>query len=97
MRALPGQRDTLLDSLLSAAEAVNDLDGGYLYVVSRASDDADAVWVCEAWRSGADHRASLDHSAVRALIMAAGPLIAEIPPSIELIPLGSKGLPDSAI
>ena len=67
MHALPGQRDALLDILLSAAEVVNDLDGGYLYVVSRASDDSDAVWVCEAWRSGEDHRASLDHSAVRAL------------------------------
>mgnify|MGYP001167312425 CR=1 FL=1 len=96
MRAHPGQRDALLDYLLRGAAALNDLDGCALYVVSSAPDDPDAIWVYEVWRSEADHRASLDHPAIQALIAAARPLIAEMPVRIEVTPVGGKGLPDRA-
>jgi quinol monooxygenase YgiN len=96
MRAHPGQRDALLDYLLSGVAALEELDGCYLYVVSRAPDDPDAIWVYEAWRSAADHRASLEHPAIQAAIAAARPLIAEMPVRIEVTPVGGKGLPDDA-
>lgn len=96
MRAQPGQRDALLEHLLRGAAQLHDLDGCYLYVINRAPDDPDGIWVNEIWRSEADHRASLEHPAIQALIAAARPLIAEMPVRIEVTPVGGKGLPDRA-
>lgn len=93
-QAHPGQRDALLAILLDAADRLHALAGCYLYVVSRAPDDPDGVWVTEIWRSQADHQASLEHAALQALITAGRPLIAAMPVRIEFTPLGGKGLPD---
>lgn len=92
-RAQPGQRDALLDHLLRGAEALRDFEGCYLYVIGAAMDDPDGVWVTEVWRSQDDHQASLALPAVRDVIAAARPLIADMPERIEVTPLGGKGLP----
>lgn len=96
MRARPGQRETLLGHLLRGAAELNALDGCYLYVVSRAPDDPDGIWVYEVWRSEVDHRASLEHPAIQSLIASARPIIAEMPVRIEVTPVGGKGLPEGA-
>lgn len=41
--AQPGQRDALVALLLQAAEALQELDGCYLYVVNSDPNDPDAV------------------------------------------------------
>ncbi|MFN8450127.1 MAG: antibiotic biosynthesis monooxygenase family protein [Anaerolineae bacterium] len=95
LKAQPGQRDALVDYLLRAAELVPEIDGCYLYVINKAVDDPDTIWITEAWRSRADHQASLGSEAVRAIITAARPLIAEAGGGFEVIPVGGKGLPKS--
>jgi quinol monooxygenase YgiN len=93
-QAQPGRRDALLDHLLKAAAMMPEVKGCYLYVINRDPADPDGIWVYEAWRSPEDHRASLEHEAVIALISAARPLIADMPQRYELTPVGGLGLPD---
>jgi quinol monooxygenase YgiN len=88
----PGQRGALLGYLLEAANAMRDLDGCYLYVVSSAPDDPNGIWVYEAWKSQTDHQASLSLEATQALIAKARPLIADMSNRVEHTPLGGKGL-----
>lgn len=93
VRAHEGQAEALLGHLLEAARQLSELDGCYLYVVSRATDDAHGIWVTEVWRSTADHQASLEHAAIQALITVARPLIAGMSDRTEFTPVGGKGLP----
>jgi quinol monooxygenase YgiN len=95
LKTHPGQRKMLVGHLLSAASLLQVLEGCYLYVISRATNDPDTMWVTEVWRSQDDHRASLNHEAVKALITAARPLLAEPPSGFEVAPVGGKGLPTS--
>lgn len=55
------------------------------------SDDLDTIWVFEAWRDEAAHRASLDTPAVRGVIERVLPLIAERD-GAKLEPAGGAGL-----
>ncbi len=91
--AQPGQREALLAALLRGAEMLSKLEGCYTYIISRASDDADAIWVTEVWRSAVDHQASLSHEAIRTLITEARPLIAGMSDRTEFEPVGGKGVP----
>lgn len=93
--AYTGQREALLSALLRGAEILGDLEGCYAYIVSRATDDEDSVWVTEVWWSQADHQASLAHEAIRTLITEARPLIAGMSDRIEFEPVGGKGVPKS--
>jgi quinol monooxygenase YgiN len=61
-------------------------------VISSATDDPDAIWITEAWRTKEDHDASLQREDVRAVITTARPLIAAME-GFEITPLGGKGLP----
>lgn len=95
MVAQPGQRTALAGHLLHAAQMLRDLEGCLLYTIHEDPADADGLWVYEAWRSQADHQASLAHPAIQGLIAVARPLIAGMPQRIELTPLGGKGLPNA--
>lgn len=88
-----GKRDELAAYLLQAATTMHAMEGCYLYVIANANDDPDTLWITEVWRSKDDHQASLANEAVRAIITAARPLIAEPPSGFETTPLGGKGLP----
>lgn len=90
--AQAGRGDALADRLLEAATVLGDNSDCRLYMISRAPDDADRVWVTEAWTSREAHAASLGDDRVRGLIQRAMPLIAGSSDSIELTPLGGKGL-----
>lgn len=87
-----GQGDALVALLLKAAESLANIEGCRLYVISRAPDDRDSIWVTEVWTDRAAHDASLRDERVRSVIQHARPLIASMSDSIELVPVGGKGL-----
>jgi quinol monooxygenase YgiN len=89
--AHPGRRSDLVGLLISATRALQDADGCELYVVSQDRDDLDTIWVFEAWRDEAAHRASLDMPAVRGVIERGLPLNAERD-GAKLEPVGGVGL-----
>jgi quinol monooxygenase YgiN len=91
-KAQPGQGDALAAILLEAAESLRANESCLLYVVSRASDDADAIWVTEAWTDREAHDASLDVPDAKEQIARAMPLIAGIDSRAEFTPLGGKGV-----
>jgi quinol monooxygenase YgiN len=90
--ATPGQGDALVALLLDAADGLANFEGCRLYVISRAPDDRDSVWVTEVWTDRAAHDASLSDERVRSVIQRARPLIASMSDSMELVPVGGKGL-----
>lgn len=92
LQTVEGQREVLIGHLLKAAEVLEGLEGCYLYVISKDTEDAETVWVTEVWASQEDHRASLTLEAVQALIAAARPILAAPPEGQTLIPVGGKGL-----
>ncbi len=94
-RATPGEADGLAALLLEAAEALREAEGCLLWLVNRAADDPDAVWVMEVWSDEAAHGASLGLPSVRAIIDRARPLIAGPGERFELQPVGGHGLPST--
>ena len=95
MTAQPGQRDALVQYLLTAAALVSDAPGCELYMVNTSASEPDTIWVIEAWRSKEDHDASLSIPAVRELIATARPLIAAMSEPVITTPVGGKGLSDN--
>ena len=91
LTAHPGQRDELLELLLEAARLVADAPGCDVWIVNISPDDPDSIWINEAWRSEADHDASLSQEEIRAIIGRAMPLIAGME-GTKLTPLAGKGL-----
>lgn len=92
LRANPGQRDELLAILREGAALVAETPGCDVYIVSTSPDDADSVWFMEAWRSEADHAASLTDACILAVIERARPLIAGMGDRVVLEPVAGKGL-----
>jgi len=90
-KAQPGQGEALAAILLEAADALRADDSCLLYVVSRG-DDADTIWVSEAWTDREAHDASLRAPGVPETIARARPLIAGMDGRAEFTPLGGKGL-----
>jgi quinol monooxygenase YgiN len=89
--AHPGRRGELVDLLMAATRELQGADGCELYVVGQDRHDFDRIWVFEAWRDEAAHRASLDLPAVRGVIERGLPLIAERD-GANLEPVGGVGL-----
>jgi quinol monooxygenase YgiN len=89
-KAKPGQGDALAAILLEAADALRANEACLLYVISR--EDADTIWVTEAWTDRATHDASLDAPEAKDQIARAMPLIAGLEHRVEFEPLGGKGL-----
>jgi quinol monooxygenase YgiN len=92
--AKAGQREALAEHLLEASHLLMSFAGCLLYIVNSSLSDPDAVCVFEAWRSEADHDASLNIESVKALIARTRPLVANFE-SQRLVPVGGKGLPPS--
>lgn len=94
--AQPGGGDELAELLLRAADSLRDTAGCELYVINRAREDPDQVWVTELWLSQEALDASLEQlrtdeakaqlSQVMALLDASHP-----PERVELEPLGGVG------
>src|SRR5262245_2532251 len=94
--AKPGHGDELAAILREAAAGLEANPDCLLYLVSRAADDPDSVWVTEAWADRAAHAASLEDPAAQALIARARPIIASFADRAEFVPEGGKGLPQSS-
>lgn len=89
MKAVPGQRDALIDILL---QSTGSMPGCLSYIVARDQTDPDAIWVTEVWDSRESHQASLKLPAVQAAIAKARPLIAGFGERFETTPAGGYGL-----
>jgi quinol monooxygenase YgiN len=90
--AKPGHGDELAAILLEAAAGLEGNPDCLLYVVGRAADDPDSVWVTEAWTDHEAHSASLADPRARALIDRARPIIADFADRAQWTPEGGKGL-----
>ena len=90
--AKPGERDTLVQYMLQAAESVRALEGCLLYIVYTAPSDPVGVYITEVWTSKEAHDDSLKLEEVRALISQVMPILDGLPEGMELQPVGGKGL-----
>ena len=90
MKAVPGQRDTLISIMVGA---VTSMPGCLSYVVARDPTDVDAIWVTEVWTDEASHKASLSIPEVKDTISRAKPLIAGFGEYFVTEPVGGHGLP----
>jgi len=90
MRAQPGQREALIDILLAST---GEMPGCLSYVIAKAEDDQDAIWITEVWDNEENHRASLSLPQVQAAIAKAKPLIAGFDSHVRTVPVGGTGLP----
>jgi quinol monooxygenase YgiN/mannose-6-phosphate isomerase-like protein (cupin superfamily) len=93
--AKPGQGDALAEKLLAVAEALQAVPGCELYVINRAADDPDTLWVTEVWRSQEELDASLETDEAKASIPEVLALVQEGSfERVDVRPLGGVGLPD---
>ncbi len=91
--AQPGQRDALVEHLLSAAAFVEKAAGCELYIINTSPTEPESVWVTEVWRSQQEHDASLTTLGAQAAIKQVLPFLAGSPEKIDVLPVGGKGFP----
>ncbi len=89
--AQPGQRNALVEHLLSAAALVEKAAGCELYLINTSPIEPESVWVTEVWRSQEEHNASLAIEGAQAAIKQVLPLLAGPPEKIDVLPVGGKG------
>lgn len=92
LTARPGHGDELAALLLEGADGLASVEACRFYLVSRSPDDPDTMWVTEAWTDAEAHAESLRTDATKALMAHAMPLIGSPPETVELRPVGGKGL-----
>lgn len=90
--AKAGQRDTLIKILL---EGSSDMPGCLSYIVSKDSEEEDAIWVTEVWDSKESHQASLSLPSVKEAISQGRPMIEGFGMQAEMEPAGGHGLVSS--
>ena len=94
--ALPGRGGELAELLLRAADSLRDTAGCELYVINRAADAPDQIWVTELWLSQEELDASLEQLRSDEGKAQLGQVMALLDPNhpperIELEPLGGVG------
>jgi quinol monooxygenase YgiN/mannose-6-phosphate isomerase-like protein (cupin superfamily) len=91
-----GQGDALAERLLQVAQGLRATPGCELYVINRAPEEPDVVWVTEVWSGQEQLDASLQSDEAKA---AMGEVMALIEGSerIDVLPLGGVGLQDAAL
>lgn len=92
LSAHAGKREELLVILREGLSSVGDAPGCETYIVNISPDDAEKIWIYEAWSSEAEHNASLQDPRIRDIITRAMPLIAGMGDRVVLEPLAGKGL-----
>jgi quinol monooxygenase YgiN len=96
--ARAGHGDGLADLMLDVAGSLHGTDGCELYVINRAAEESDVVWVTELWRDQEAVDASLgvlQSDAGKARLGEVMALLEGPPERIDLQPLGGVGLPDA--
>lgn len=89
------QGDALAQLLLDVANSVRDAPGCQLYVINRAVEEPESVWVTELWESQEAVDASLEvlsTDAGKARLAEIMSLVAGPPERIDLQPLGGVGI-----
>lgn len=89
MTAQPGQRAALAAILVDVA---TKMPGCLSYIVANDPDNADTLWITEAWVSQEAHAGSLSQEEVKAAIAKGRPLIAGMERVAETEPVGGAGL-----
>jgi quinol monooxygenase YgiN len=89
MTAAEGKRDELIAILL---DGVADMPGCLSYIVAKDANDANVIWITEAWDSKASHEASLSLPSVKESIAKGRPLIAGVGNRVVTTPVGGHGL-----
>jgi quinol monooxygenase YgiN/mannose-6-phosphate isomerase-like protein (cupin superfamily) len=95
MKARPGQGDALAELMLRVADGLRSTAGCELYVINRAPDDPDSVWITEIWSSQEAVDASLQEletDAGKAQLAEVMALLDGPPERIDVNPLGGVGL-----
>ena len=87
-----GQRDTMVEILLEAAESMEDLRECEIYLVSVSEDEPDSVYVYEVWSNQEAHQASLSLEATQKLIQRAKPIMTGMERISTLQAMGGKGV-----
>lgn len=75
LTAIKGAQEQLASILLEASKLMENVEGNEFYLVGKALDDANGVYVTELWHSKEDHDNSLQYPGVKELIMQAMPLL----------------------
>jgi quinol monooxygenase YgiN/mannose-6-phosphate isomerase-like protein (cupin superfamily) len=91
--AKAGQGDALAGQLLQVADALRATPGCELYVINRAPDEPEVVWVTEVWSSQAELDAALQTEEAKAAIPGIVALV-EGTERIDVVPVGGVGLDD---
>lgn len=87
--ATEGNRDRLIDIML---KGMVDMPGCLSYIIAKAPEDQDAIWITEVWNNKENHASSLKLTAVQKVIEKARPFIAGFGERFETEPLGGIGL-----
>ncbi len=91
-----GERDTMVEILLEAAESMGNLEQCEIYLVNVSENEPDSVYVYEVWSNEEAHQASLALEATQTLIQRAKPIITGMERISTLKAMGGKGIsPDS--
>jgi quinol monooxygenase YgiN len=94
MSAKPGQGAALAQKMLEVAAALRGVAGCQLYVINRASDDPDTIWVTEQWSSQEQLDEALQSEGACAQISEVMGLVQEGSfERVDLEPLGGVGYP----
>ena len=92
--AQPGRGPEVMGRLLEAAESLRDTAGCELYLINRATERPDEIWVTELWMNQESVDASLEAlrtDAGRTRLSELTALLAEPPQRIDLEPVGGVG------
>ncbi len=92
MKLAPGQRDTVIQALLTGTQS---MPGCLSYIVAEDPSDTNAVWVTEVWTTQEKHQASLKLPAVQQAISLAKPHITGFGERFETNPVGGLGFSDA--
>jgi quinol monooxygenase YgiN len=84
MKALPGQRDALIQVLLQGSRV---LPGCIHYIVAKDVQDEHTLWVVETWNDTQAHKSSLSLPEVVEAMTQGKPLIAAIEQRLETVPM----------
>lgn len=87
-----GNRDTLVDILLEAAESMKNLKECEIYTVNITESEPHSVYVYEVWSNENSHQASLSLEATQTLIKRAKPIITGMERISTLQTKGGKGI-----
>jgi len=87
-----GERDTMVDILLEAAESMAVLEDCEIYLVNTSENEPDSVYVYEVWSNEKAHQASLSLEVTQKLIQRAKPIITGMERISTLQTNGGKGV-----